>query len=154
MRVYPYNKLDKELQSPYSEIWEIGCSTGLRVSDIISLKVGQIRKEKPTIREQKTGKAKRIYIPKRTRDKLIKRVSHKEDNDYVFSSQSKSGHLTRQAVFKAFKKAGAGVNVGTHTMRKNYALKMAHKGKGLQYVQKKLNHQNLGETLLYLQERE
>lgn len=156
MRVYPYKLSDNALKTPYKEIWEIGCSTGLRVSDIISLTVGQIRTEKPTIREQKTGKSKRIYIPKKTREKLIEKTRHKKDDEFVFSSNSKSGHITRQAVFKAFKKASANINinVGTHTMRKNYAIKMACKGKGLQYVQKKLNHNNIAETLLYLQKKE
>lgn len=149
MRVSPNRGLDKKLKSPYKEIFEIGTATGLRISDIITLKVQHLIIEKPTIIEQKTGKSKRIYIPKKTRDKLIRENANKNPDDYVFSSASKTGHITRQAVFKAFKKAG-GKNVGTHTMRKNFALRMFSRGKGLKYVQNKLNHSALGETLLYL----
>lgn len=153
MKVYSNFELGKNLKSPYKEIWEIGNATGLRISDIIKLKVKILSKGKPTITEQKTGKKKRIYIPKKTKEALIKMTEGKAPEDYIFSSSSESGHLTRQAVFKAFKKAGKNVkyNIGTHTMRQNYAMRMKEKNKGLKYVQGKLNHASLGETLLYLQ---
>lgn len=154
MRTQPFKELDKYLKSPYTEIWQIGCATGLRISDIISLKVSQIKTEKPTIHEQKTGKPKRIYIPRKVRTELIKMCAGKSDNEFVFSSKSKTGHLTRQAVFKAFKKASKTAqtkkNIGTHSMRKNYALKQFQKEHNLRYVQTKLNHDNMAETALYL----
>lgn len=156
MRVFSNNELGKFLKSPYKEIWEIGNATGLRITDILNLKYKQLLTEKPTIKEQKTGKSKRIYIPKKTRTKLLKNMRNKEE--YIFKSElSKTGHITRQAVFKAFKKAGEKAkteyNIGTHTMRKNYALKMK-KNHNLKYVQNKLNHDNLTETLLYLMKEE
>ena len=154
MRTQPFNELDKFLKSPYLEIWQIGCATGLRISDIITLKVSQIKTEKPTIHEQKTGKSKRIYIPRKVRAELLKKCADKSDDDFVFSSKSSSGHLTRQAVFKAFKKASKTAqtkkNIGTHSMRKNYALKQYQKEHNLKYVQTKLNHDNMAETALYL----
>lgn len=153
MRTYPCLKLGKHLNEPYRTIWEIGNATGLRITDILTLQVKHLQIEKPTIREQKTGKSKRIRIPTRTRRRLLSQTRGKKPDDYIFSSKSKTGHLTRQAAFKAFKKAAAeaaaSVNVGTHTMRKNYALKQYNKG-GLHFVQSKLNHSNLSESALYL----
>lgn len=116
------------------------------------------KKEKPTITETKTGKSKRIYIPKKARIKLLSLQKNQSDESYVFSSTGKTGHITRQAVHKAFKKAAKKAhenkNIGTHTMRKNYALRQYNRGKGLKYVQKKLNHEQLAETMLYLIEKE
>lgn len=153
MRTEPFKKLDKYLDEPYKSIWEIGNATGLRITDILSLKVKHLKIEKPTIREQKTGKSKRIRLPKKTREKLLKETTGKKEEQYIFESKSKTGHLTRQAVFKAYKKASKNAktkkNIATHTMRKNYALKQYNKG-GLKYVQRKLNHDNISETALYL----
>lgn len=158
MRVQPCSNLDKYLKTPYKEIWQIGNATGLRISDIIKLKFKDLKKEKPTITETKTGKSKRIYIPKKARIKLLSLQKNQSDESYVFSSTGKTGHITRQAVHKAFKKAAKKAhenkNIGTHTMRKNYALRQYNRGKGLKYVQKKLNHEQLAETMLYLIEKE
>jgi len=153
MRTDPFENLGKYLDEPYSSIWEIGNATGLRITDILNLKVKHLKIEKPTIKEKKTGKSKRIRLPAKTRRRLLGWTKRKKDNSYIFATDSKTGHLTRQAVFKAYKKAaqyaGAKGNVATHTMRKNYALKQYKHG-GLQYVKNKLNHDNVAETALYL----
>lgn len=143
-----------KLKEPHRTIYEIGTSNGLRVSDIISLKKDCLKVEKPTIREQKTGKSKRLYFPKKTKKKLIEYAGVSTNDFIFFSPTSKSGHISRQAVFKAFKKAAkeanVDVNIATHTMRKNYAYKYFGKCKNLPKLQKKLNHSNPSETALYL----
>ena len=154
MRTEAFENLDKYLYSPYKEIYQIGVATGLRISDIITLKYNQLDIEKPTIKEQKTGKPKRIYIPRAIRKKLKQKQGRKKGDSFVFASRSKTGHITRQAVWKAFKiaaeRAKADCNVGTHTMRKNYAIRQLNKHKGLKYVQSHLNHEHLADTPLYL----
>ena len=159
MRVY--NIVDEEkkkyfenlLNYEYRLIYRLGCSTGLRISDIVQMEKERLELKEPTIIEQKTGKSKRIYIPKKLRDEL-KRHS-KGNRKYIFESNSSaSGHITRQAVWKQFKKcakiAGIDENIGTHTMRKNHAQKLLKKGKGYKYIKNKLNHSSLADTLLYL----
>ena len=120
-------------------IYIIGAHNGLRVSDVITLKVKHLKIQKPTIREKKTGKSKRIYIPEKTRKILVDRSEKRKDsdNDYIFQSpRDKKRHISRQAVWKAFEKAesivarnGEKINVGTHSMRKAYAQKLLRKGK-------------------------
>lgn len=153
MRTEPYIGLEKYLDEPYRSIWEIGNATGLRITDIITLKVKSLKVEKPTIREQKTGKSKRVRFPAKTRRKLLAMTAGQGENAYIFEGKGKTGHLTRQAVFKAYKHAAhdahAHCNIGTHTMRKNYALKNYKRG-GLKYVQNKLNHDHIADTALYL----
>lgn len=39
-----------------------GLNTGLRMSDIVRLKVGDINKSEPVITEKKTGKRKRLFL--------------------------------------------------------------------------------------------
>ena len=54
----------KEKDEKYYLMFRIGINVGLRVSDVISLKTGDIRaKTHVTIVEKKTGKTKRFLIP-------------------------------------------------------------------------------------------
>ena len=143
-----------KLNKKHRLIFEIGETTGLRVSDIISLKKSDLEKEKPTIKEKKTGKSKRIYIPKTTKAELEK-LAKQSKNEYIFySPTSESGHITRQAVWKAFKRASkkckATGNIAPHSTRKDYACKLLKKGKKFTYIQGKLNHANVNDTLRYL----
>lgn len=141
-------------------IYIIGAHNGLRVSDVIALRVKHLKIQKPTIREKKTGKPKRIYIPEKARRALINRAKQRKDsdNDYIFQSpRDKKRHISRQAVWKAFEKAeniaarnGEKINVGTHSMRKAYAQKLLRKGKSYDDIRKKLNHAQYGDTLRYL----
>lgn len=153
MRVEPCTEIQNYLDAPYDMIWAIGNATGLRITDILQLRVKHLKPEKPTIHEQKTGKSKRIRIPAKTRKQLLIMTAGKNDDDFIFGSTSKTGHLTRQAVHKAYKRAAKMAhtkkNVGTHSMRKNYALRLYRHG-DLTYVQHKLNHDNAAETALYL----
>lgn len=157
MRVYSIGEKTKEFENRlnynYKLIYKVGCTTGLRISDIIKLEKSALKIERPTIKEQKTGKSKRIYIPRKLRKELQEYC--KNNAKYVFESQiSKTGHITRQAVFKHFKRIadelGIPQNIGTHTMRKNYAKKLLLKHKSYKYIKNKLNHDNLQDTLLYL----
>lgn len=162
MRVYGIDTTEESAKVEYFEkllnynyrlIYKLGCCTGLRITDIVNMKITVLEKKEPTIREQKTGKSKRIYIPKKLKAELIR--YSKGNKEYIFESKSsKSGHITRQAVWKHFKKAAKRaeieLNVGTHTMRKNHVQKLVKKGKKYKYIQNKLNHNNLADTLLYM----
>lgn len=145
----------KFLPLKHSLIFRLGMSTGLRISDIISMKKKDLLIEKPTIVEKKTQKKKRIYINKKLREDLILFADTTSQNEYIFySKNSKSGHISRQAVHKMFKKWAKELkmsgNIAPHSMRKSYACKFLKKGKNFKYIQGKLNHENITETLIYL----
>ena len=157
MRVYNIDnelkeKFCRNLNYKYQLIFKLGNCTGLRISDIVKLEKRILDIKNPTIREQKTGKPNRIYIPVKLRKEL--REYSQYNDKYIFESNSKSGHITRQAVWKHFKtiakKLHIDINIGTHTMRKNRAHELQLKGKGYKYIKNKLNHDNLADTLLYL----
>lgn len=132
-------------------IYDLGVTTGLRISDIVALKKDVLYVKEPTIKEQKTGKSKRFYIKKNIRTRLLK-MAESSKNDYIFYSKSKLGHVTRQAVWKAFKKAyektGEKDNIGTQSMRKKYARKLKEKH-SFTYIKNKLNHENIMTSILY-----
>jgi site-specific recombinase XerD len=145
----------KYLPMKHALIFKLGISTGLRISDIVSLKKNLLFIEKPTIIEKKTKKSKRIYIKKQLREELLWYAETFSQNEYIFySPNSKKGHISRQAVHKMFKKWSKTLklsgNIAPHSMRKNYASKFLSKGKSFKYIQGKLNHENTTETLIYL----
>lgn len=159
MRVYNIDeetkaKFSRNLNYKYQLIFRLGCATGLRISDIVKLKKDILLVEKPTIREQKTKKSKRFYIPKKLRIELID--FSQNNKEYIFESSAETGHITRQAVWKHFKivakRLNIKINIGTHTMRKNHAKHLQLSGKSYNYIKNKLNHDNLADTLLYLLE--
>lgn len=137
------------LRPPYKMIWEIGITTGLRVSDILQLTYHQIQQRDVRIRERKTDKIRRIYIRKHiAQDIALYCIRHKIiDDDRVFA-------VSRQQVWRAFKRAGAragiDVNIGSHTMRKTYSALYIQSGHSIRDLQQRLNHDNITDTINYL----
>lgn len=157
-RVQADPDIKKALSGVMLQIYTIGAHNGLRISDVLRLQVKHIRAYRPTIKEIKTGKAKRLYIPAKLRQELIEATKTKPDTAWLFPSPTNpSKPISRQAVFKAFKRAahkrGDKANVGTHTMRKNYAQKLLRKGLPLKRIQTKLNHRYLADTLRYVTDK-
>lgn len=123
--------------------------TGMRVGDAVALTPASLKPGKVEYIAQKTGKKDVKPISK----ELFKALLRISGVDYVFeSARSKSGHLTRQAVWKALKKAarlaGATGNITPHTARKVYAVEM-RKAVGLKETQRLLQHSNQETTMLY-----
>ena len=68
-----------------------GIYTGLRVSDIIPIKVKQIMRDKIEIREKKTGKLRRFPINPELRKVLNHYIENKQlkEYDFLFPSRNK-----------------------------------------------------------------
>lgn len=151
-------KFKKYLSVKNRLIYEIGVSSGLRISDVVKLQKKQIiNTNRPTITQQKTKKKKRIYIGEKTYKNLLSFIaSDLSDNEFVFHAATESEkHISRQAVWKAFKraakKAGVIYPVGTHCMRKKYsAKKYSMSGGDISEVQHHLQHFKSSDTLAYI----
>lgn len=128
--------------------------TGLRVSDVLSLKTATF-KPRQTVREQKTGKTRRVVWGQ----DLYVQMLGQAGKIWIFESRTDpKRHRTRQAVYKDIKRAAAVFQrsgavskrqcIGTHTARKIAAVDAYHKG-GLSAAQKVLNHSEPAISLLY-----
>ena len=51
------------LQPANRLVFEVMLATGLRVGDVLGLRTEQIERQRFTVRESKTGKTRRVYIP-------------------------------------------------------------------------------------------
>lgn len=131
-------------------VCEVSLATGLRVSDVLMLTPEKVRKQRFTIREQKTGKTRLIRLPK----ELVNRCLACAGAHYVFENRINGRKpRTRQAVYKDLKRIAklfnCKKNVTPHTARKVYAVDEFQKTGNLKKVQKLLNHSDEAVTILY-----
>lgn len=135
-------------------MFNFGINTGLRVSDIVPLKVTDVRgKTHLIITEQKTGKAKRFLIPKATREEIDAYTRDMEPSDYLFASRKGNSHISTTQAYRALQKAADALgreDIGTHTMRKTFGYHHYKKHGDVATLQKLFNHAAPSITLLYI----
>lgn len=134
-----------------------GLYTGLRISDILALKVKDVRgKDVLNIVEEKTGKKYTRVINEKLKKEFEKYCRDKEDNEYLIKSQQGYNEpLGRKEAWKIIKRASRAVriqgNVSTHSLRKTFAWRIYIKsGKDLEEVRRALNHSDIYVTKEYL----
>ena len=139
------------LTAPNRLACEISLATGLRINDVLALKPAQLAKRRFTVREEKTGKTRRIYLP----EDLRRRALAMAGQHFVFEGRLNGReHRTRQAVYKDIRRAAAAFrckeHLSPHSLRKAYAVEeYKRNGGNLKRVQKLLNHSSEAVTKLY-----
>ena len=110
-------------------LFTMGINNGLRISDLLKLKVGDVRDIKPgqtlKVRETKTGEDNILMINKSIYNilKLYLEKVKLTDNDYLFWSRNGNNKpLTWETVYKMIKEWTKSLkgNYGTHTLRKTF----------------------------------
>ena len=124
--------------------------TGLRISDVLSLKTSCLSREKFTIVEQKTLKKRLIRLPLRLRAELTAQAG----KIWVFEHRlDPLRHRSRQAVYKDIRRAAKAFRVGVrltpHSARKIYAVAEYKKSMDVAKVKRLLNHSSEAVTMIY-----
>ena len=131
-----------------------GIYVGIRVSDILELRVRDVRDKKSvSIREKKTGKEKIFPINDELRPELNKYIKEKEDYEWLFPSRQGIGHLSRCQAYNILNEAGQrfGLDrIGTHTMRKTFGYHFYQQTHDIATLQKIFNHASPQITLRYI----
>jgi integrase len=135
-------------------LFMLGINTGFRISDILTLKVKDVRGERINIREKKTGKAKNVVI-RPSLKKIIKvYIAGKKPHEYLFKSRKgKNKPITREYAYQLLKKAAIEVGIGefgTHTMRKTFGYMFYNQTKDIVALRKLFNHRDDSTTLRYI----
>ncbi|QQK74203.1 tyrosine-type recombinase/integrase [Salicibibacter cibarius] len=154
------NRIKNALHGRNKLLWIVGINSGLRISDILALKVGDLRgQDNITITEGKTKKRKRFplnaAIKKAVKECVPAEVSADE---YVFKSRKgvnkPIGRVQAYTVLNdAVERAGLTDKVGkigTHTMRKTFGAKAYENGTDLAMLMRIFNHSSQNETLKYI----
>jgi integrase len=133
----------------------LGINTGLRISDILMLKVSDVKcKEHITIKEKKTDKYKKIKITSTLKAELDKYIENINDDEYLFKSQKGDNKsISRVQAYRILNnvagKLGLG-EIGTHTLRKTYGYHFYQKTKDVALLQTLFNHSAPSVTLRYI----
>ena len=131
-------------------VLRVSLETGLRIGDVLAIRTEQIRAQRFTVREQKTGKSRRVYLSK----PLWEALRRSAGRFYVFEGRNDPHkHRTRQAVYNDLKRAAKAFripqNVSPHSLRKLYAVTLLDETGDLELVQRALNHDRITTTLIY-----
>lgn len=132
-----------------------GFHTGLRISDILDLKVRDVKGRKHIhLKEQKTDKGKFFLINKELALYLNEYCKGKEPYEYLFTSREGFNKpITRQRAYQilreTFEMFGL-ENVGCHTLRKTFGYHHYTKYKDVALLQKIFNHSKPVITLRYI----
>jgi len=150
-------KIIESIKNPkHKLIISLAYGAGLRISEVINLKVKDVNLEELTIHlKNAKGKKDRITIfPEKIKIDLQNLIAGKNLNDYLFESE-RGGKLTErtaQKVFEnAFRKAGIKKDATFHSLRHSFATHLLENGVDVRYVQELLGHQNIRTTQVYTQ---
>lgn len=141
-------------------IIEVLFSCGLRVSELVNLKLSDIFEEEKFIRVLGKGSKERLVPISETAinqlhywymDRNQMKIKQGEE-DYVFLNR-RGAHLTRTMILimikNAAKDAGIKKTISPHTLRHIFATALLKGGADLRVIQALLGHEDLGTTEIY-----
>jgi integrase len=132
----------------------LGINTGLRISDILKLKVGELRGSYISMREMKTGKQKRIEMTSDLKRELKKYLSNRYDDEYVIRSRKgKNRPIGRSQAYQILRDVAKQFRlreIGTHTLRKTFGYHMYRQTKNIALLMEIFNHSSEKVTLRYI----
>lgn len=134
-------------------LFSMGINTGLRISDLLLLRVMDIKgKREYILKEKKTGKRKRIMLHA-VYDDVEEFVKFKKDEDFLFASRKGNGPITRVQAYRILNSAARDVGldeIGTHTLRKTFGYHFYRKNQNVAMLQELFNHSSPAITLRYI----
>lgn len=125
---------------------------GLRLSELVNLRVGDVNDNKLQIRGKGSKVRLTFVTPHLAYQLKTFLLSQGIYTGYVFQNQEGSKYHTdtiRRRIKEAFKKIG--VEMHPHQLRHSFATDLLQEGADLRSVQKLLGHANLNTTMRYLQ---
>lgn len=135
-------------------LFTMGINSGLRISDILALNVGDVKnKNYIQIKEKKTKKFKKFPINAKLKPMINDFTKAKQDDEPLFKTifQNRMERVGAYYIIKnACEMAKIDAKVGTHTMRKTFGYHHYKKFKDIAMLQKIFNHSSPVITLRYI----
>lgn len=159
-----YKQIKTVLSLRDNALFTLGCKTGFRISELLSLKVKDVFQfgtinSHVTVRKcnvKKKTEGRTIILNKEAIEVLYEWItkSNLSNDDFLFKSE-KGGSIGRVQAWRILSGAYAECNLsgklGTHCMRKSFAEKMYKAlDKDLIATQKALGHKSINSTVSYL----
>lgn len=140
-------------------VLELLYATGLRVSELVNIKISDINKSDKSIKVLGKGSKERIVLynnhTKVALDKYLSDGYHslnKKNNGYLILNNRGdriSDRYIRDIINKYVKKAGLDIKISPHTLRHTFATDMLEEGSDLMTVKELLGHESLNTTSIY-----
>lgn len=154
----PKTRKAKALNFRNSVMVELLYSSGLRISELINLKIQDVNLEGGFIRVIGKGSKERVVPVSRRTIERIKEYTRfhrnhllgKKVSDFLFIT-SRGRAMTRQRFWQALKVYGkqANLDLSPHTLRHSFATHLLEGGADLRSVQKMLGHSDISTTQIY-----
>src|SRR5574341_1657572 len=139
---------------------EVLYATGLRVSELVGLKLSEINLERGFLAVIGKGSKERavpmgepaIAVVREYISGARRMLLNGGESDFLFISSRRRG-ITRQMFWKRVKRytveAGIGKNISPHTLRHSFATHLLDNGADLRAVQAMLGHSDISTTQIY-----
>lgn len=132
-----------------------GLNSGLRISDILRLRVQDVRGQTHIkIKERKTDKWRSIPIRPNMKTFFDDYTEGMKDEEYLFQSRKGTNKpITRQRAYEILNEGAraCGIDdIGTHTLRKSFGFHFYQQTKDVAILQKIFNHSAPSVTLIYI----
>ncbi|ARK31349.1 Tyrosine recombinase XerD [Halalkalibacter krulwichiae] len=158
------NEIKKKLEGKSDRdllLFVLGINTGIRVSDLLKLKVEDVwdegnPREFLFVFDEKSSERKAHFLNTKVKSALSNYLQNQEIelDDYLFRSKKLNQPITRQQAYRiinnAAKEVGVSGNIGTHTLRKTFGYHAYRKGIAISILKSIYNHTTPTETLRYI----
>ena len=145
----------------YFIMFEIGIHTGLRISDILKLRVIQVSgKDEITITEtktqhtKKTNKSKLVVFNARLKSELAEYIKDLPSYYHlIYNQRNPTKGISRAYAYRVIHESGLAFGLehcGTHTMRKTFGFHYYSQHKDIAFLMKLFNHSDQTKTLRYI----
>lgn len=140
-------------------IIELLYATGIRVSELVNIKIKDINREDKSIKVLGKGYKERIVLYNNHTEKALDTYLNdgyhsfnKQNNGYLILNKNGgklSERYVRVIINNLVRKAGLDIKISPHTIRHTFATDMLEEGADLMTVKELLGHESLNTTSIY-----
>ena len=140
-------------------LFELGIHTGLRISDLVRLRVKHVQGEWIEMVEKKTGKTTRLPLNATIRTILQDRLRGMDPDQLLFPSRCRYGDGTQKSITtrsayddiqRIAVRFNLGNRIGCHTLRKTFGYWHYKQNRDLEMLRQWFNHASQAITLRYI----
>lgn len=158
--VLSHGEIEKIIQatdnSKYKLMISLGYACGLRVSEVVNLRVADLDIDELVvhIKGAKGKKDRMSVLPEKLQNDLRNTLAGKNSSELVFAS-NRGGKLTTTSLQKMFRKSLRKAKINKlatfHSLRHSFATHLLENGTDVRYVQELLGHSSIRTTQIYTQ---